>query len=124
MKRISKIIRFASGLAVVGGLAGIVLGLPSMSGWQTAVRAAPHDTLILDVACDCRTFKFNRDAPFDQTVQGDGFLTKGKIFPGGTLLPGAQTNDPNDSGSIGDWVCRGQNAYSFAETLSGATRPF
>jgi len=57
-------------------------------------------------------------------VQGDGFLTKGKIFPAGTLRPGAQTNDPNDPGNIGSWVCRGQTAHSFAEIIAGAPHPF
>jgi hypothetical protein len=75
------------------------------------------------VAIDCRTFKYNRGIPGDQALQGDSYLVKGKIFPTGTLRPGPQTNDPNEPGSIGSWVDRGQNAASFAEILAGAPFP-
>ncbi len=73
-------------------------------------------TIQLDVACDCRTFAFNRGAVPTNTVRGDGFIVNGKIFPAGTLPAGAATNDPNDPGSIGNWICRG--------TLTGAADPF
>jgi hypothetical protein len=35
------------------------------------------------------------------------FIVNGKMFPAGTLPSGEATNDPNDRGSIGDWICRG-----------------
>src|SRR5229473_188840 len=119
MKRIMKISLFALGSVLLVGLPGFVPGFPSLSGLQAVAQAATETTINLDVACDCRTFKFNRGIPFDQAVQGDGFLTKGKIFPAGTLPSGAATNDPNlpvnGVSSIGDWVCRGQ--------LSGEASP-
>jgi hypothetical protein len=100
-----------------------------VTGFQASLHAAEGNeredkkTLNLDVAVDCRTFKFGRGIPGDQAVQGDGYLTKGKIFRGGTLQGGPQSNDPNDPGSIGSWVNRGQNAFSFAEILAGAQYP-
>src|SRR5262245_4041885 len=60
--------------------------------------------ITLDLAVDCRTFKYNRGVPGDQVLQGDSYLTKGRIFSPGTLRPGPQANDPNDPGSVGSWV--------------------
>jgi hypothetical protein len=71
-------------------------------------------TIRLDVACDCRTFAYNRDALFPAVVRGDGFIVNGKIFPASSLPTGEAANDPNDSGSIGDWVCRGTESGAFA----------
>jgi hypothetical protein len=82
-----------------------------------------RSSITLDLAVDCRTFKYNRGVPGDQVVQGDSYLTKGRIFSAGTLRPGPQANDPNDPGSIGFWVNRGQNAASFAEIIAGAQFP-
>jgi hypothetical protein len=95
---------------------------------QVSMRAAESEdkdrkAINLDVAIDCRTFKYNRGIPGDQVVQGDSYLTKGKIFPAGTLRPGPQTNDPNDAGSLGSYVNRGQNAASFTEIRAGAPFP-
>ncbi|MFN0105350.1 MAG: hypothetical protein ACKV2U_25095 [Bryobacteraceae bacterium] len=101
MKRI--VISLAGAGLAAAGLAGIV------------VAQNDKKSITLDVACDCRTFKYNRDVPFEQVVRGDGFITNGKIFPGGTLPSGTQNNDPNDPGSIGAWVCRGTAAVGAAE---------
>lgn len=109
MKRIVVSV-FAFGLVVLG-LAGLPHGLPSQVGLQT-VQADTGRTINLDVACDCRTFAFNSGATF---ARGDGFIVNGKVFPAGTLPAGTASNDPNDPGSIGDWICRG--------TLTGAEEP-
>src|SRR6266852_4512583 len=79
---------------------------------QGGILNAPTQTIHLDVACDCRTFAFNSGATFSR---GDGFIVNGKVFPAGTLPEGSASNDPNDPGSIGDWICRG--------TLTGAEEP-
>jgi hypothetical protein len=105
------------------GLAGVLLGFTSRVGSPTAAQAAPNRTLNLDVACDCRTFSFNRGVSLAEVVRGDGFIVNGKIFPAGALPEGAASNDPNDPGSMGDWVCRGTQAVSFAEILAGAPQP-
>src|SRR5439155_20984087 len=108
----------ALGLVVLG-LAGIAPSILSRVGVQTAVQADTEKTISvpssrtqpikLDVACDCRTFAYNRGAVFPDVVRGDGFIVNGKIFPPGTLPTGTAANDPNDPGSIGDWICRGTN---------------
>jgi hypothetical protein len=100
----------------------VILGQVSMHAAQEN-KDNEINTITLDVAADCRTFKYNRGIPGDQVLQGDSYLTKGRIFSAGTLRPGPQDNDPNDPGSLGSWVNRGQNAASFAEILAGAPFP-
>jgi hypothetical protein len=101
---------------LVVGLIGFAPNVPSQINTAANVMAQTEQTLTLDVACDCRTFAFNRGVTdLAALVRGDGFIVNGKIFPAGTLPAGPATNDPNDPGSIGDWICRG--------TLTGATDP-
>ncbi|HUS05041.1 MAG TPA: hypothetical protein VMZ52_02005 [Bryobacteraceae bacterium] len=121
MKRITKISLFAIGLVVLVGLTGIVPGFPSLA---PAVQADTEETLTLDVAIDCRTFNFNRGISEDQFVRGDSFIANGTIFRGGTLLPGAQSNDPNASGSIGDFIEHGTMAATLAEIIAGKRPAF
>lgn len=102
----------AFGLFVLG-LAGLLHSLPSQ------VKAQRGTTLNLDVACDCRTFSFNRGISFVEVLPGDTFIVRGGIFPAGTLPEGAATNDPNAPGSIGNWTCRGTQAVSFADAIAG-----
>jgi hypothetical protein len=115
-------------LSVVGaglvlfGLGDVVPGLPSQLGPQAAEAAGQKHSIIWDVAIDCRTLRFNNGLPFSEFGRGDGFVANGKMFRAGTLLGGAQANDPNDPGSIGGWVERGTMAATLAEILAG-TRP-
>jgi hypothetical protein len=117
----------ALGLVVLG-LTGTVPSFWSQVAAQTAAQADTGRNerkrrINLDVACDCRTFSFNRGVSFDQVVRGDGFIVNGKIFPAGTLPEGAASNDPNDPGSVGKWICRGTQAVSFADIIAGAPHP-
>ena len=102
---------FAFSLFVLG-LTALQYTFSAQVGAETVVQADIERTISLDVACDCRTFAFNSGATF---AQGDGFIVNGKVFPAGTLPEGTASNDPNDPGSIGDWICRG--------TLTGAEEP-
>ena len=88
-----------------------------------AVQAATEETITVDVADDGRTFDYNRGIPLAQIVRGDGFIISGKIFAAGTLRPGTQSNDPNDPGSIGNWLARGTSTGSLAEHLANPTSP-
>jgi len=84
------------------GLAG-----PFQVGLQTAKAADTEKSIILDIAIDCRTFRNNLGLPFANFGRGDGFIANGKLFPRGTLLPGAQSNDPDSAGSIGKYIEHG-----------------
>ncbi|MEP7075362.1 MAG: hypothetical protein ABI878_06095 [Acidobacteriota bacterium] len=68
----------------------------------TSLSAAHTRTLRFDVAVDGPSMRGVDFAP----LRGNTFIVNGKIFPGGTLQPGVQQNDPGASGSIGDWLCR------------------
>jgi hypothetical protein len=110
MKRITTITLIASGLA---GLAAVAaFGLPDV------VKAAGDpDTRTVDVACDCRT---GSKGFFSGTREDGLFIISGKIFPAGTLPSGNANNDPTQPGSIGDWTCRGQQAFPFPPEVASA----
>jgi hypothetical protein len=113
MKRITKIILFALGLA--GLVAVPVLGLQDAAKGDHGA-----DTLTFDVACDCRT----GSPAFFSGNRGDAWIVSGKIFPAGTLPSGAATNDPTlpvrGVAPIGEWTCRGQNAFPFPPAIAAA----
>jgi hypothetical protein len=121
----------AAGLVVVG-LGDLVPGVTSHLRVQTAEAAGTNSrsddgenrrrAITWDVAIDCRTWRFNGGIAFQDFGRGDSFIANGKIFPAGTLPSGVQANDPNEPGSVGDWVERGTMAATLAEILSG-TRP-
>jgi hypothetical protein len=77
-----------------------------------------------DVALDCRTWRNNGGMSDEAIGRGDGFLASGKIFPAGSLPSGDQPNDPDDPGSLGDWVERGTMAATVAEIVAGARPAF
>jgi hypothetical protein len=47
-----------------------------------------------------------------------------EVFPAGTLLPGAQSNDPNLPGSIGTYIEHGTFAATLAEIVAGKRPAF
>jgi hypothetical protein len=111
---------------LVLGLLGFVPHVPPEVNVMAAAQAT--ETLTLDVACDCRTFRLNRVDPAATSDFGDGgdtFVVRGKLFPGGTIPAGGTFDNPSpvgpDSpGSIGDWHCRGVVIVSDAEAAAGA----
>jgi len=105
---------------IVLGLAGTVAGIPPLA---EVAQAATETTITLDVAWDCRTWNYTRGLPLTEIVRGDGFIMSGKIFPAGTLQSGTPSNDPNDPGSIGDWVGRGTSTATLAEHLAHPQEP-
>ena len=112
---------FALGL-ILWGLGDLFAGFGSGLGLNTAAAASGKNHITWDVAIDCRTWRFNSGLSFATFARGDGFIANGKIFPAGTLQSGVQNNDPNDPGSIGNWVERGTMAATLAEIMAG-TRP-
>ena len=114
------------------GLIGFVPHVPSQVNVMPAVQAnTAEETLRLDVACDCRTFRLNRVNPAatDMGSGGDTFIVSGKLYRGGTIPPGGTFDNPSpfgpDSpGSIGNWVCRGTVNSSEADIKAGAALLF
>ncbi len=128
---------------LVPGLLAIALGLFASPGGSpvalaqeqqnTAAGRADRDfldniplTIVLDVACDARTFRLSRGLLVPDAKRGDSFIVEGKIYPGGTIPPGGTLEAPGSfnpdtaPGSIGKWVCRGTFNYDLSEILAGA----
>jgi hypothetical protein len=111
-------------------LLSLVLALvaftPRIPYHLVAVDVAQADTttvLVLDVAFDGTTFALNQVTPgAPGLARGDTFVLNGKVFPGGTIPAGSGFN-PNSSGSVGNFICRGTLLYSGAEIAAGAA-PF
>jgi len=101
---------------------GVVSIMPGLV-FTTTAEGATEETMIVDVALDCRAFNYNRGVPLDQIVRGDGFIAAAKIFPAGSLLSGPQSNDPSAPGSIGSLVSRGTTTGSLAEHLANPNAP-
>lgn len=50
-----------------------------------------------------------------QPERGSFFVTEGRVFPGGTIDGDGATFDPNRSGHIGIWICRGTHLVAASE---------
>jgi hypothetical protein len=50
-----------------------------------------------------------------QPERGSFFVTGGRIFPAGTIEGDGATFDPNRSGHIGIWICRGTHLVAASE---------
>jgi len=109
-------VRWAAGV-VVFGLAGLISTFPSV------VQAGHEESLTLDVAIDCRTWRFNQGIPDSAVGRGDTFIANGKIFRGGTL-PAGSTGDPDAPGSIGTFIEHGTMAATLAEIIAGKRPAF
>jgi hypothetical protein len=77
-------------------------------------------TFSVDVAIDGATLALNNNNPANPAdpVRGTTFTVTGKIFPGGTIPAGNTPFDPNQSGSIGTWVCSGVFVADVADIFS------
>ena len=50
-----------------------------------------------------------------QPERGSFFVTEGRVFPGGTISGDGSGFDPNRSGHIGVWICRGTHLVAASE---------
>jgi len=118
--------RCAAFFVVVAGLIAMrAVGVEAASSDGRSGGTDRRNRIIAwDVAIDCRTWRINGGIPNEAAGRGDGFIANGKLFPAGTLPPGVQANDPNDPGSIGNWVERGTLAATVAEIVAGARPAF
>lgn len=83
------------------------------------------ETFTIDVACDARTYRQNNVDPTTAgSSRGDTFIVQGTIYPGGTIPKGDHVFSPDNSGSIGSWICRGTWLVNSAELANGASPAF
>jgi hypothetical protein len=72
--------------------------------------------VVVDVAEDLARFSPTFVKPGDtQPERGSFFLTEGNIFPAGTIEGDGSTFDPNRTGAIGRWFCRGTHLVAASE---------
>ena len=50
-----------------------------------------------------------------QPERGSFFITEGRIFPAGTIQGDGANFDPNQTGHIGVWICRGTHLVAAHE---------
>ncbi len=109
--------------SIVSACTLIVAAVLVQAGAQPAM-AEPRDkgNLSYDVAIDIKTFSLSNNDPADpkNPRRGSTFVVYGKIFPAGTIPAGVSSFDPNQPGSIGNWVCRGVFLADYADVISGA----
>lgn len=108
---------------------GLLPAIPSAASRTEDVstaKAAGEKVIVLDVACDARTFRLNRGGTLLDALRGDSFIVNGKVYPGGTIEPGGTPDapgpfDPDTApGSIGNWVCRGTFLNDINDIFTGA----
>ena len=112
---------------------GLILALASL-GVLLALERPGHSAradrekervMVIDVACDARTYKQNNVDPAAQgSHRGDTFIVAGKIYAGGTIPSGDGVFSPDNPGSIGKWICRGVWLISSEQLAAGVTPGF
>jgi hypothetical protein len=55
-----------------------------------------------------------------QPERGSFFVTQGRVFPAGTIVGDGATFDPNRSGHVGIWICRGTHLVAANEIPAAA----
>ena len=50
-----------------------------------------------------------------QPERGSFFVTEGRVYPGGTIQGDGATFDPNSSGHVGVWICRGTHLVAASD---------
>jgi hypothetical protein len=105
-------------ITVLTALAG---GAPAQA--SNDKNLAGRDTIVftVDVAEDFSLFNPTLVKPTDtQPERGSFFITEGNIFPAGTIQGDGATFDPNASGALGRWFCRGTHLVSATEFPTAA----
>lgn len=113
-----------SRLAAIVGVA-LILGPAAYAQEADAVGSAPKREPIvftIDVAEDLAgkfvpTFVRPEDT---QPERGSFFITEGRVFPAGTIEGDGATFNPNRSGHIGIWICRGTHLVAASDIPAAA----
>jgi hypothetical protein len=102
-----------------GGVLCLAIALAFASGAPAVAQEVPDRPTIVfavDVAEDAALFNPTFVRPTDtQPERGSFFVTEGNVYPAGTIQGDGGTFDPNSSGSVGRWFCRGTHLVSGAE---------
>jgi hypothetical protein len=104
-------------------VAATTVGGDAASSADERHRGREKDAIVftVDVAEDFNLFNPTLVRPTDtQPERGSFFVTEGNIFPGGTIAGDGATFDPNSSGALGRWFCRGTHLVSAAEFPTSA----
>ena len=104
-------------VALVVALSSKSTGHASEQGKEPANDKAPTIEFTVDVAEDLAgkfvpTFV---KPEHTQPERGSFFVTEGRIFPAGTIVGDGADFNPNRSGHIGVWICRGTHLVSASE---------
>ncbi len=110
--------RFVRSAVIATG--ALVLAVPAFAQESDGARGGKEREPIvftIDVAEDLvgkfvPTFVKPEDA---QPERGSFFVTEGRIFPSGTIEGDGAGFDPNRSGHIGIWICRGTHLVAASE---------
>ena len=119
----SPLVRSVTRAAIVAAAtAALVLPAVSRASAQPSEEASPRlnrepVVFTIDVAEDLAgkfvpTFV---KPEHTQPERGSFFITEGRIFPGGTIEGDGASFDPNRSGHIGVWFCRGTHLVAASE---------
>jgi hypothetical protein len=120
--RPSLVARLSARRVVCAGVAMLMFMLTAPADAQGPEAARKHRdrepiVLTIDVAEDLAgkfvpTFV---KPEHTQPERGSFFVTEGRIFPAGTIEGDGATFDPNRSGHIGVWICRGTHLVAASE---------
>ena len=113
---------FAPHLSRVAAVLGVAMMLGSVAHAQEAdaertARTREPIVFTVDVAEDLAgKFVPTLVKPeHTQPERGSFFVTGGRVFPAGTIEGDGATFDPNRSGHIGIWICRGTHLVAASE---------
>ena len=109
-------------VALVAALSSGSTGRASGQGKEPGNDKAPTIEFTVDVAEDLAgkfvpTFV---KPEHTQPERGSFFVTEGRVFPAGTIVGDGADFNPNRSGHIGVWICRGTHLVSAAEIPAAA----
>ena len=105
----------------VAAITGVAVTFTAPGHAQEAGVERKHEpvlyTFTVDVAEDLAgKFRPTFVKPEDtQPERGSFFVTGGRVFPAGTIEGDGATFDPNRSGHIGVWICRGTHLVAANE---------
>lgn len=112
-------------LMIVGLIVVAIAVAAAALSFGNAAEAQQPELLEFDVAEDMNRFIFDQDIVFEDGLPADGssFITRGYIYPVGTLINGSGVN-PDGSPEfpdqvIGEWICEGYMINDAAHATSG-----
>jgi hypothetical protein len=115
------VLAFAGAPAALALFLGAAAPIEAQSEIQSKSFHFKNDRIVftVDVAEDFAKFVPTPVDPADTIPQrGSFFVTEGRIFRAGTIQGDGAKFDPNSSGSLGRWFCRGTHLVSGDQFVS------